>query len=62
MTLDRLRSYRRTLLEEELRASYWRRLLQGRRDLLRSDSDSAAARMSAEIEARLATFDLAARP
>ncbi len=38
MSLDRLRSYRRTLLEEELRASYWRRLLQGRRDLLRSDS------------------------
>jgi hypothetical protein len=38
MSLDRLRSYRRTLLEEELRASYWRRLLQGRRDLLRADS------------------------
>ena len=38
MSLDRLRRYRRTLLEEELRASYWRRLLQGRRDLLRADS------------------------
>ena len=38
MSLDRLRSYRRTLLEEELRASYWRRLVQGRRDLLRADS------------------------
>jgi hypothetical protein len=38
MSLQRLRSYRRTLLEEELRASYWRRLVQGRRDLLRADS------------------------
>ncbi|MDQ1726442.1 MAG: hypothetical protein QOK14_487, partial [Frankiaceae bacterium] len=38
MTLDRLRAYRRTLLDEELRASYWRRLVQGRRDLLRADS------------------------
>lgn len=39
MTLDRLRRYRRTLLDEELRASYWRRLLQARRDLLRSGSE-----------------------
>jgi hypothetical protein len=38
MTLERLRSYRRTLLAEELRTSYWRRLLQARRDLLRSGS------------------------
>jgi hypothetical protein len=38
MTLDRLRAYRRTLLDEELRASYWRRLVQARRDLLRADS------------------------
>jgi hypothetical protein len=36
MTLPRLRTYRRTLLDEELRASYWRRLLQARRDLLRA--------------------------
>jgi hypothetical protein len=36
MDLKRLRTYRRTLLEEELRASYWRRLLQARRDLLRA--------------------------
>jgi hypothetical protein len=35
MTLTRLRTYRRTLLDEELRASYWRRLIQARRDLLR---------------------------
>jgi hypothetical protein len=39
MDLKRLRTYRRTLLGEELRASYWRRLLQARRDLLRADSD-----------------------
>jgi hypothetical protein len=38
MTLDRLRTYRRTLLSEELRTSYWRRLLQARRDLLRSNT------------------------
>ena len=38
MTLDRLRAYRRTLLQEELRTSYWRRLIQARRDLLRADS------------------------
>ncbi|MGZ4593421.1 MAG: RsiG family protein [Actinomycetes bacterium] len=47
MTLDRLRNYRRTLLSEELRTSYWRRLLQARRDLLRSGSrpgDRAALR------------------
>lgn len=36
MDLKRLRTYRRTLLDEELRASYWRRLLQARRDLLRA--------------------------
>lgn len=35
MTLARLRAYRRTLLGEELSTSYWRRLLQARRDLLR---------------------------
>jgi len=36
MTLPRLRRYRQTLLDEELRASYWRRLIQARRDLLRA--------------------------
>ena len=35
MSLDRLRAYRRTLMGEELRTSYWRRLLQARRDLIR---------------------------
>jgi hypothetical protein len=38
LDLKRLRTYRRTLLEEELRTSYWRRLIQARRDLLRADS------------------------
>lgn len=47
MTLERLRTYRRTLLREELSTSYWRRLLQARRDLLRSGpalGDRAALR------------------
>ena len=35
LDLSRLRSYRKTLLGEELRVSYWRRLVQARRDLLR---------------------------
>lgn len=39
MDLKRLRIYRRTLLDEELRASYWRRLVQARRDLLRIDAE-----------------------
>jgi hypothetical protein len=38
MNLKRLRTYRQTLLNEELRTSYWRRLLQARRDLLRADA------------------------
>ena len=38
LDLVRLRSYRRALLQEELRTSYWRRLIQARRDLLRADS------------------------
>ena len=38
LDLRRLRSYRRALLQEELRTSYWRRLIQARRDLLRADS------------------------
>lgn len=36
MTLGRLRAYRDTLLVEEVRVSYWRRILQARRDLLRA--------------------------
>lgn len=39
MDLRRLRAYRRTLLAEEHRSSYWRRLLQARRDLLRVDAE-----------------------
>lgn len=38
MSLKRLRTYRQTLLDEELRTSYWRRLLQARRDLLRIEA------------------------
>ncbi|MCY7372767.1 MAG: hypothetical protein LH461_03590 [Spirochaetaceae bacterium] len=38
LDLVRLRSYRRALLQEELRTSYWRRLIQARRDLLRADT------------------------
>jgi hypothetical protein len=38
MTLGRLRTYRETLLMEEVRVSYWRRLVQARRDLLRAGS------------------------
>jgi hypothetical protein len=38
MDLKRLRRYRRTLLDEELRTSYWRRLIQARRDLMRVDA------------------------
>lgn len=54
MTLARLRSYRRDLLEEELRASYWRRLVQARRDLLRADcrAGDRAAMVAALTEVR----------
>jgi hypothetical protein len=53
MTLERLRNYRRTLLSEELSTSYWRRLLQARRDLLRSgppagDRDALRAALTEE--------------
>jgi hypothetical protein len=53
MTLERLRTYRRTLLREELSTSYWRRLLQARRDLLRSgpppgDRDALRAALTEE--------------
>jgi hypothetical protein len=35
LDLKRLRRYRQSLLAEEMRVSYWRRLIQARRDLLR---------------------------
>lgn len=38
LDLRRLRTYRRMLLQEELRTSYWRRLIQARRDVLRADT------------------------
>jgi hypothetical protein len=36
LSLDELRTYRQTLLVEEDRVSYWRRILQARLDLLRA--------------------------
>lgn len=39
LNLARLRTYRRTLNDEELRTSYWRRLIQARRDLLRAGGE-----------------------
>ena len=36
LTLGRLRSYRQSLLVEEVQVSYWRRIVQARRDLLRA--------------------------
>ena len=40
LTLGRLRKYRESLLVEEVRVSYWRRILQARRDLLRAAASS----------------------
>ena len=39
LELAALRSYRRALLEEEDRVSYWRRILQARLDVVRAGSD-----------------------
>ena len=54
LNLTRLRAYRRTLLDEELRTSYWRRLIQARRDLLRAGGEPGdrAALTDALTEAR----------
>lgn len=57
MSLARLRKYRRTLLDEELRASYWRRLIQARRDLLRAggapgDRDALRAALTEQRSTR----------
>lgn len=53
MTLGRLRAYRDSLLIEEVRVSYWRRIVQARRDLLRAgtpagDHEAIAAVLSAD--------------
>jgi len=54
MDLRRMRTYRRSLLQEELRTSYWRRLLQARRDLLRAGNlpGDRAALIATLTEAR----------
>jgi hypothetical protein len=42
LSLDEVRTYRRGLMDEESRVSYWRRLVQARRQLLESLVDSGA--------------------
>jgi hypothetical protein len=44
LTLDELRVYRQELVTEEIRVSYWRRILQARLDLIIGDNDAAALR------------------
>jgi hypothetical protein len=44
LTLDELRAYRQELVTEEIRVSYWRRILQARLDLIIGDNDAAALR------------------
>ncbi|HVF19593.1 MAG TPA: hypothetical protein VNA14_05060 [Mycobacteriales bacterium] len=41
LTLHDLRDYRRALGQEESRVSYWRRILQGRLDILRGEGSAA---------------------
>jgi hypothetical protein len=42
LSLDELRDYRQELVTEEIRVSYWRRILQARLDLIIGDDDKAA--------------------
>jgi hypothetical protein len=44
LSLDELRDYRQELVAEEIRVSYWRRILQARLDLIIGDDDTAALR------------------
>jgi hypothetical protein len=44
LSLDELRDYRQELVTEEIRVSYWRRILQARLDLIIGDDDTAALR------------------
>lgn len=57
LDLKRLRRYRKSLLDEEMRVSYWRRLLQARRDLLRTHGalTDRASLVDALTEQRSAT-------
>ena len=42
LTLDEVRTYRRGLMDEESRVSYWRRLVQARRQLLQSVAETGS--------------------
>lgn len=55
LDLPALRSYRRALIEEEERVSYWRRILQGRLDLLGKGSLAAAGGNAVSLRRLLAT-------
>jgi len=44
LTLTELRGYRQELVTEEIRVSYWRRILQARLDLIIGDDDTTALR------------------
>jgi hypothetical protein len=44
LTLRELRAYRQELVTEEIRVSYWRRILQARLDLIIGDDDATALR------------------
>jgi len=44
LSLDELRVYRQELVTEEIRVSYWRRILQARLDLIIGDNDATALR------------------
>lgn len=44
LTLTELRAYRQELVTEEIRVSYWRRILQARLDLIIGDDDATALR------------------
>jgi len=46
LTLPALRTYRKSLLEEEDKVSYWRRILQARLDTLRDDVRASRGDMS----------------
>ena len=43
LTLEEVREYRQQLTTEETRVSYWRRIVQGRLDLLRAGEEGLAA-------------------
>jgi hypothetical protein len=44
LSLTELRTYRQELVTEEIRVSYWRRILQARLDLIIGDDDATALR------------------